>query len=161
MANKLYVSKQAISKWENDKSLPDISLYPTIASLLNITVDELMGNEVNKKKMSKKTDQNARKQELLKLFDQIEDTKGIILPMIDDVVFLEAQLSEKRKLPFIKVHPDFPDIQKPTAAAKQYKELLQQYNNCVKILTGILRKDTPEEESPLRAFIEARKGQLK
>lgn len=54
MANKLYVSKQAISKWENDKSLPDISLYPTIASLLNITVDELMGNEVNKKKMSKK-----------------------------------------------------------------------------------------------------------
>ena len=47
LADKLYVSKQAISKWENDKSLPDVSMYPTIASLLNITVDELMGNEAN------------------------------------------------------------------------------------------------------------------
>ena len=52
LADKLYVSKQAISKWENDKSLPDISMYPTIACLLNITVDELMGNEVNKNKLT-------------------------------------------------------------------------------------------------------------
>lgn len=107
-----------------------------------------------------KTHENTRKNELLKIFDQIEDTKGIILPMIDDVVFLEGQLQDLRKLPFIKVHPDFPDIQKPTAAAKQYKELLQQYNNCIKILTGILRKDAPEDESPLRAFIKARKAEL-
>lgn len=102
----------------------------------------------------------TRKEELLKIFDQVEDQKGIILPMIDDVVFLESQLEGLRKLPFIKVHPDFPDIQKPTAAAKQYKELLQQYNNCIKILTGILRKDSAEEESPLRAFIESRKKDL-
>ena len=99
-----------------------------------------------------------RKEELLKIFDQVEDTKGIILPMIDDVVFLEEQLEALRKLPFIKVHPEYPEIQKPTAASKQYKELLQQYNNCIKILTGILRKDAPEEESPLRAFIESRKA---
>lgn len=98
-----------------------------------------------------------RKEELLKTFEQIEDTKGIILPMIDDVVFLEEQLQELRKLPFMKVNPKNPAQQKPTAAAKQYKELLQQYNNCIKILTGILRKDAPEEESPLRAFLNARK----
>lgn len=102
----------------------------------------------------------TRKEELLKIFEQIDDTKGIITPMIDDVVFLEEQLQELRKLPFIKVHPQYPDIQKPTAAAKQYKELLQQYNNCIKILTGILRKDTPEEESPLRAFLNARKKEI-
>lgn len=98
-----------------------------------------------------------RKEELLKTFEQIEDTKGIILPMIDDVVFLEEQLQELRKLPFMKVNPKNPAQQKPTAAAKQYKELLQQYNNCIKILTGILRKDAPEEESPLRAFLNSRK----
>ena len=51
LAEKLNMSRQAISKWENDKSLPDVSLYPTIASLLNITVDELMGNEANKNKL--------------------------------------------------------------------------------------------------------------
>ncbi len=102
-----------------------------------------------------------RKEELLQIFSQIEDTKGIIRPMIDDVVFLEDQLQELRKLPFIKVHPQYPDIQKPTAAAKMYKELLQQYNNCVKILTGVLRRDAPEEESPLREFLKARKEALK
>lgn len=101
-----------------------------------------------------------RKQELLKIFEQIEDTKGLIRPMIDDVVFLEEQLQVLRKLPFIRVNPKDPSMQKPTPAAKQYKELLQQYNNCVKILTGILRKDAVEEESPLRAFLAARKEQL-
>lgn len=102
----------------------------------------------------------SRKEELLKIVEQIEDTKEIIMPMIDDMIFLEEQLKELRKLPFIKVHPEYPDIQKPTAAAKQYKELLQQYNNCVKILASIIRKDTPEEDSPLRAFVNARKGIL-
>lgn len=100
-----------------------------------------------------------RKQELLKIFEQVEDTKGIIMPMIDDVVFLEQQLDDLRKLPFIRVNPKDTSMQKTTPAAKQYKELLQQYNNCIKILTGILRKDSPEEESPLRAFINARKEQ--
>lgn len=99
----------------------------------------------------------TRKQELLKIFDQIDDAKGIIAPMIDDVVFLESQLDELRKLPFIRVNPKNKADQKPTPAAKQYKELLQQYNNCIKILTGILRKDTSEEDSPLRAFLNSRK----
>jgi hypothetical protein len=80
--------------------------------------------------------------------------------MIDDVVFLEQQLDQLRKLPFMKVNPQNPAQQKPTPAAKQYKELLQQYNNCIKILTGILRKDAPEEDSPLRAFLNARKKEL-
>ena len=79
------------------------------------------------------------------------------MPMIDDVVFLEGQLQDLRKLPFIRINPKDPAQQKPTPAAKQYKELLQQYNNCVKILTGILRKDAAEEESPLRAFLNARR----
>ena len=102
----------------------------------------------------------SRKEELLKVFEDIEDTKDIILPMIDDVVFLEKQLQDLRRLPFLRVNPKDPSQQKATPAAKQYKELLQQYNNCVKILTGILRKDAPEEDSPLRAFLQARKDLL-
>lgn len=102
----------------------------------------------------------TRKDELLKLFDAIEDTKSIISPMIDDLIFLEDRLQELRQLPFLRVNPKDPSMQKPTPAAKQYKELLQQYNNCIKILTGILRKDAPEEESPLRAYLEARKAAL-
>ena len=100
----------------------------------------------------------GRKEELMKIFANCEDTKGIILPLIDDVVFLEQQLEELRKLPFIRVSTADPSLQKATPAAKQYKELLQQYNNCIKILTGIIRKDAPEEESPLRAYLNSRKA---
>ncbi len=110
--------------------------------------------------MIKTGEKMSRKEELLQIFDQVDDTKGIIAPMIDDVVFLEEQLQELRKLPFIRINPHDHSQQKATPAAKQYKELLQQYNNCIKILTGILRKDTPEEESPLRAFIASRKAAL-
>ena len=108
----------------------------------------------------KKGNKMTRKEELLLIFQQVEDTKGIITPMIDEVVFLEEQLVQLRALPFLKINPKDPSQQKATPAAKQYKELLQQYNNCIKILTGVLRKDSAEEESPLRAFLEARKGKL-
>jgi hypothetical protein len=69
------------------------------------------------------------------------------------VVFLEAQLKELKKLPFIRVNPDNPAEQKPTAAAKQYKEFLQQYNNCIKILISVLNKNEVVEDSPLRQFL--------
>ena len=99
----------------------------------------------------------TRRQELLKIFESVEDTKGLIMPMIDDVIFLECKLEDLRRLPFLRVNPNDPSMQKATPAAKQYKELLQQYNNCIKILAGVLRKDVPEEESPLRAYLNTRK----
>lgn len=98
-----------------------------------------------------------RKKELTELFDNV-DARDIVLPLIDDVVFLESQLRELRKLPFIRVNPSNKAQQKPTVAAKQYKELLQQYNNCVKTLAGVLRRDASEEESPLREFLKMISG---
>lgn len=98
----------------------------------------------------------SRRSDLFKLFDDV-DSRDIIEPMIDDVVFLEEQLEELRKLPLLRINPENPAQQKATPAAKLYKELLQQYNNCIKILTSILRKDTPEEESPLRAFLNSQR----
>ncbi|MEG0546959.1 MAG: helix-turn-helix transcriptional regulator [Oscillospiraceae bacterium] len=41
VAEKLGVSPQAVSKWENDLACPDIMLLPQIAKLYSITVDEL------------------------------------------------------------------------------------------------------------------------
>ncbi len=42
-AEKLGVTAQAVSKWENGVSCPDIMLLPKIASIFSISVDELMG----------------------------------------------------------------------------------------------------------------------
>lgn len=47
-ASKLFVSKQAVSKWETDRSYPDINLLPQIAEMLNISIDELIGKKILK-----------------------------------------------------------------------------------------------------------------
>lgn len=43
LATKLGVSPQAVSKWENNISCPDIALLPEIARLFGISVDTLLG----------------------------------------------------------------------------------------------------------------------
>ncbi len=42
LASKLNVSSQAVSKWENDLSIPDISLLIDLANLFNVTLDTLV-----------------------------------------------------------------------------------------------------------------------
>lgn len=42
LAQKLSVSPQAVSKWENDQTCPDISLLPELANTLGVSVDMLL-----------------------------------------------------------------------------------------------------------------------
>ena len=42
LAEKLGVSSQAVSKWENDQSCPDISLLPILCRIFGISTDELL-----------------------------------------------------------------------------------------------------------------------
>ena len=45
LAQMLEVSPQAVSKWENDQTCPDISLLPKLAKILGVTVDELLSGK--------------------------------------------------------------------------------------------------------------------
>ncbi|WP_181991443.1 helix-turn-helix domain-containing protein [Bifidobacterium pseudolongum] len=44
MAGKLFVSRQAITKWENDKGVPDIGNLRRLAQLLDVSVDYLLND---------------------------------------------------------------------------------------------------------------------
>lgn len=44
-AEKLNVTPQAVSKWENDLCMPDVGLFPEIADLFGVSIDELFGRE--------------------------------------------------------------------------------------------------------------------
>lgn len=58
-AEKLGVSNRSISKWENSKCLPDISLYNDICNILSISLTEfIMGEEVKENIKVKESDQN-------------------------------------------------------------------------------------------------------
>lgn len=43
LAELVGVSAQAVSKWENDVSCPDISILPQLSTVLGVTTDELLG----------------------------------------------------------------------------------------------------------------------
>lgn len=47
LAMKMGVTAQAVSKWENDLSAPDIMLLPELARTLGVTVDELLEGRKN------------------------------------------------------------------------------------------------------------------
>ena len=42
LAEMLGVSPQAVSKWENDLSCPDISLLPELSRILGVSIDEIV-----------------------------------------------------------------------------------------------------------------------
>ena len=45
LAEQLGVTAQAVSKWENDQSCPDINMIPKLSQIFGISTDELLGNE--------------------------------------------------------------------------------------------------------------------
>ena len=45
LAELLGISGQAVSKWENDQTCPDIALLPQLAKILGISVDELLSGK--------------------------------------------------------------------------------------------------------------------
>lgn len=48
LAEKLNVSRQAVTKWESGQALPDLVNLKEIADLFGVTLDELLGNEKSK-----------------------------------------------------------------------------------------------------------------
>lgn len=95
-----------------------------------------------------------RAEELRDIFKSLDESKQkIVSPLIDEAVFLEKQMTELKKYPFIKFHPTNPNLQKVTAAGKQYREFLQTYTNIIDKLCRMYGKADGDEESPLRAFL--------
>lgn len=95
----------------------------------------------------------TRKEVLLKICAGLDENgKAAIVQLIDEMLFLEDRLTGLKTQPFISINPRNPAQQRQTAAAKQYKEFLQQYTNCVKILLKVAGGEAAEEESPLRAW---------
>lgn len=99
-----------------------------------------------------------RKAELLSLLKNGNQDEVKAGRLIEEIVFLEQKMAELKQYPFIAVNPKNPAQQKPTAASRQYKEFLQQYNNSMRLLLRISGDiGETEEESPLRAWLKSRK----
>lgn len=83
LAAVLGVSAQAVSRWENGTTYPDITLLPTIASYFEITLDELMGMETFKseeqlKELTAQLDENGSKGLIYENIKLLRDAVKII-----------------------------------------------------------------------------------
>ena len=96
----------------------------------------------------------TRSEELMKLCGSLdESTQKVVRRVILEIAFLEDQLDNLRQLPFIEINPKNPSQQRSTPAAKMYKEFLQQYNNCIKVMLSARGKSETTEDSPLREYL--------
>ena len=48
LAEKLFVSRQAVSSWENNRTQPDIEMISKLSEVFNVSIEELIYGEKRK-----------------------------------------------------------------------------------------------------------------
>ena len=70
LADRLGVTYQSISRWENGTTYPDLELIPAIAEVLSVTVDELLGMpQIEKEKRAVETFDELRRECIKRDYD--------------------------------------------------------------------------------------------
>ena len=77
LAEKLYISDRAISKWENGVCLPDAGNMPLLCEILNITINDLFSGEV----VDMKDNEKRLEANLLEMTKQKEEKDKQLLHM--------------------------------------------------------------------------------
>lgn len=93
LAEAIGIVPQAVSKWERGEGLPDITLIPSIATALNVTIDELFGmDEVIRKKRIKEVMDEANR----RLFadGNIKTDTESRMDFRDSIAYLREQLKD-------------------------------------------------------------------
>ena len=98
----------------------------------------------------------TRREELDNIFKDIdENKKSLINPLLDNIAFLEERMEKIKKLPFIQIHPKDPTKQRPTTAAKLYKECSQSYMNAIRTVYSMINGHEVDED-PVEKFMKER-----
>lgn len=137
LANRLFVTKQTISKWELNKSLPDISLYPILSEMLKVSVDELMGIDYNSDNEIQVLDNNIKNK---KANYEKKKTFKIIIPfsiaLISCLIVIVVLLTIKTPTIVLRqyhIHEteEILDVKLPKITTYEYKNLSNwaMYNN--------------------------------
>ena len=61
LASKMFVTRQAVSKWERGESLPDADVLIALSKLYGVSIDELLLCEITDKTLSAKKETDMQK----------------------------------------------------------------------------------------------------
>ena len=93
IAKHFNISVQAVSKWENDYSSPDISILLELSKILDVTVEYLLGGE-DKKEVVKIDKKNIKDMILkIRIYSRQGDKVNINLPMPIIILAIESGMS--------------------------------------------------------------------
>ena len=130
LAEQLGVSFQAVSRWENNTTYPDITLLPIIATMFDVTIDYLLD-----------LDSYRSQEEINKILEQ------------DDVLFNEGKTKEREKIleNVLKRYPNSWDIKERlmgvyfTIAFNDSNNGEEYDQKTIKMATNILEKCVDDE----------------
>ena len=103
LAEMLGVSPQAVSKWENDQTCPDISLLPQLSKILGVTVDELLSGkeETPAVRLVPENERKDVKDMMLRII--VEDNKDKVRVNLP-VALIEVALEMGMQMPQVTRH---------------------------------------------------------
>ena len=98
VAEKLGVSRQTISKWETDETLPDIYQSKKLAKLYDLTLDELIEFDVDLKEIEQVIKNTNEKKEAKINWTKMWGKKYPVLNTYQENVDIKKYASELRNL---------------------------------------------------------------
>ena len=91
-----------------------------------------------------------RTAELTNIFSEIDaKQRAVVLPLLQDVAYMEKEMRDLRDLPQIRIHPKDKTRQQVTAAGKRYREIMQTYVNAIKTLLTVLQRNGSDGDDEL------------
>ena len=94
---------------------------------------------------------STERTKLLAIFADVEPAKRqLVGGLIEDAAFLYAENWELRQglavTGMVKRHPQYPEMQRPIEAARQYRMNANSYAVVIKALNGVLSKNLIEQD---------------
>lgn len=107
IALKVNISTQAVSKWENDISMPDIAILGDLADILAISIDELLGKTKPTVSLSTNENKDINKMALkIKMLSSDGNKLNINLP----IPLIKACIETGMQLPLVNSNTKLSEI---------------------------------------------------
>ena len=107
IALKVNISTQAVSKWENDISMPDIAILGDLADILAISIDELLGKTKQTVSLSTNENKDINKMALkIKMLSSDGGKVNINLP----IPLIKACIETGMQLPLVNSNTKLSEI---------------------------------------------------
>lgn len=105
LAEKVNVSSQAVSKWENDLSIPDLPILISLADLFGVTLDELVRQEeqLPAVRLLPENQKKPMEQMILKIIVDVGDDDDVHVRLNLPLMLVKACLEGDMKIPGLDI----------------------------------------------------------